>query len=145
MRRILVLVLTFLLFFAAAARANPVGDLIDRILGRASTVEIESILNNPHDYSNKTVTVKGIFGTRGYFGWVRGDLWGIKDQKGNILTVEVNRSSEMYGSEFYEYIDSLYGKMVEATGRVDTTFIDSGFRNTGPLLVVEVEDLEMIE
>ncbi len=101
-----VLVVCALLFTTVEAQrgiGDTIRDFINRILGReegkeVQVTEIKDILENPEEYSNKTVTVEGILGSRIGYGWMMGEIYGIYD----FENAEELEEYEKMMSETYE-------------------------------------------
>jgi len=134
------LLVVLLLLSTAVVEAQPIRDLIDKVLGREKITHIEDILKEPENFDGKNVTVEGIFTERSYFSWVRGDLWGI-DEDGNVLTMQVNQSESMKGRDFYKHMDQLYDKKVRVKGFIDV--LEDG-KAQKPLLIADVSAVEVI-
>jgi hypothetical protein len=92
---------------------DTIRDFINRILNREEGKEeitaIKDILENPEEYSNKTVTVEGILGGRIGYGWMRGDIYGIYD----LENAEELEEYEMMMSETYEGPANIKGISVD--------------------------------
>ncbi|MDY6986178.1 MAG: hypothetical protein SVE93_07270 [Candidatus Thermoplasmatota archaeon] len=146
------------LFTSVAAAQRPLRDLIDRIFGRETEVqvtEIKDILDDPEEYENETVTVEGTFGSRVGYGWMRGDIYGVYDEEGNGIDVQIWVESDKIAEQtetfeeyrelqnkWQDYVNPLADKEVRVTGVIDTSHMDEPFKE-GPMLVVTYDgDME---
>jgi hypothetical protein len=148
------LICCLLLFTTAAVAQGPVRDLLNRLFGSGGVrvTSVENVLANPDKYANDTanaeITVEGTLGPRAGYGWMRGDIYGVYDEKGNVIDMQIWVDSDKIDeqtSTYEEYrelnnkwrerIESLMGKKVRVTGVVDTSFMKEP-HNEAPLIVV---------
>jgi len=151
-------IVCMVLFTSVAAAQRPLRDLIDRIFGReeeTQITEIKDILEDPEKYENVTVTVEGTFGERAGYGWMRGDIYGIYDEEGNAMDVQIWVDSDKIAeqtetfeeyrelqSKWHDYVQPMMGKEVRVIGVIDTSYMEEPFKE-GPILVVVYDgDLE---
>jgi hypothetical protein len=153
---LLVAVFLCVLFLAAVEAHGPVRDLINRMLEREQITEIKDILDKPEGYASKTVTIEGTFGGRTTLAWMEGTLYGVYDEEGNGLTIDVPIDYERYAEiaksdeeyyemmeEFHERMSSLGGKKVRVTGVVGVYYMEIGWADA-PVLIVNEDDIELI-